>query len=207
MVATISKLPVPVGTSPFRVKGSSLLAIQQHAADLPGGLDAVAALLEDTGLAAYVRQMFLPVAFYDALPILPFAEAIAHVKGATLADSVAGRARVVAERDITVVQKLLFRMVSPETLLVDRLPKVALRYFDFGRTHGRLVGPKRCELTMEALPTFLTPWFASMLQGYVPFAMERAGARHAALRTHDPRPDGSRGGLPTSTLVCAATWS
>lgn len=207
MSAPISKLPVPAGTSPFRVKGTSLLAIQQHAASVPGGLDAVVALFDDPKLAEFARQLFLPVAVYDALPILPFAEAIAHLKGATLAESVSARARVVAERDITVVQKLLFKLVSTETLLVDRLPKVALRYFDFGRTHARLVGPKRCELTMEALPAFLTPWFAAMLQGYVPFAMERAGARHPALRARDPREDGARGGLPTATLTCVATWS
>ena len=120
MTAPISKLPAPAGASPFRVKGTSLLAIHQHAASVPGGLDAVVGLFDDPG-----------------------------------------------ERE------------RP-------------------RARRRRAG---------ALPAFLAPWFAAMLQGYVSFAMERAGARHPALRARDLREDGARGGLPTATLSCVVTWS
>ena len=207
MDAKIGALPMPPGTSPFHVKGTTYLAMVDFARTLPGGLDSVAAKLDDPALVAFLRQVVLPIAQYDALPIAPISEAIAAVEGRSLGDSISQRARGVAEHDVSVMQRLLFRLVSPDTIVVDRLPKVALRYFDFGHASGRLLGPKKGEIRLERIPTILAPWFLHMLRGYVAFVLSNAGASNPVVREVSTTVDGERGGVTTSTLLCAATWS
>lgn len=199
-------LPVPPGTSPFHVKGTTYLAIVDYVRRMPGGIEAITPHLGDPALDAFLRQVFLPVAQYDALPIRPFADAIAACEKRPFAESVSERARGVAERDVTVMQRLLFKLVSPETILEDRLAKIALRYFDFGHASGRMVGAKRGEIRMEKIPTLLAPWFLGMLQGYVPFVLANAGARNPIVREVSTVRDGERAGLETSTLTCSVTW-
>lgn len=81
--------------------------------------------------ADFVSRLFLPVGLYDVLPLRPFTEAIALAEGRPYDESVRDRARTIAQRDIGGLYKLLLRAVSPMTTL-DRLPRVAQRYFDFG---------------------------------------------------------------------------
>src|SRR5262249_60304620 len=80
------------GTSPFRTRGSTYTGYREYVeARIRGGFPAILERLPDDDHRAFAQQVFLPVAWYDALPIAAHAAAAAAAEGASMAES--GRAR------------------------------------------------------------------------------------------------------------------
>ncbi|MDI3282948.1 hypothetical protein [Polyangium sp. 15x6] len=204
---TVSPPPVPPGKSPFHVRGSTYLGVRSYIDEqIPGGLPAVLAHVPDEAVRAFASQVFLPVAMYDVLPLRPITEATARAEGMSFEESVRGRARIVAQRDIRGLYKLFFKAVSPATA-AERLQRASLRYFDFGELEILEKGAKRTLLAQKGMPRFLLPWYLPMIEGYTAVVLEIAGARSPTTRAEPPRRDGEREGLETVSLRIELAWS
>lgn len=203
---TVTPSPVIPGNSPFHVRGSTYVGVRDHIErHVPGGLAAVRELLPDEAHRAFASQVFLPVAMYDVLPLLPLTEAVALAEKLPYAQSVRQRACAVAQRDISGLYKLFFKAVSPATA-AERLQRAALRYFDFGQVAIVEKGPKRTLLEHKGLPRPLIPWYMPMIDGYTSVVLEIAGARYPRTRTDPPSKDGHREGIETVTVRTEMTW-
>jgi hypothetical protein len=202
----VTRSPVPPGTSPFHVRGSTYLGIRDYIdRHVPGGLDAVRSHLPDDAHRAFVSQVFLPVSMYDVLPLAALTEATALAENIPHAQSVRQRARMVAQRDITGLYKLFFKAVSPPTAS-ERLQRASLRYFDFGKVDILEKGSKRTFLEHSGLPRMLTSWYMPMIEGYTAVVLEMAGARNPGTKWHLPRKDGHREGIETVSVKIELTW-
>lgn len=204
----MSTTPTPIapGKSPFHVRGSTFVAVRSYIDEhVPNGLSAVLAYLPDEAHRAFSSQVFLPVANYDVLPLRPLTEAVALAEGLPYAQSVRGRARIVARRDISGLYKLLFKAISPATA-AERLQKAALRYFDFGEVSILERGSKHSVLIHGGIPRFIVPWYVPMIEGYTAVVLEMAGGRNPVARTDASRQDGEREGIETAALRLELSW-
>lgn len=200
-------LPYKPGTSPFHVRGSTYVGMQKYVAEsVPGGFGAVIAHIRDDDLRAFAQQVFLPVAWYDALPIPSIAEAIAEVERRPMADSVRDRGVIIARRDLGSLYKLMLKVVSPN-LVMDRLQRASVRYFDFGHADVLPSRPGRSQARISGFPSPLTVWFIPMLEGYASVLLEAAGAGSPRVRFDPPEREGERMGVETVTLTLHISWT
>jgi hypothetical protein len=172
---------------------------------VPGGLAAVLAFLPDDALKAFASQVFLPVAMYDVLPLLPMSEAVAMALNIPHAQSVRLRARMLAQRDITGLYKLFFKAVSPATA-AERLQRTAMRYFDFGEVNILEKGPNWTLIEHKGLPRIMLPWYIPMIEGYTSVVLEMAGAKNPLARTDSPKKDNFREGIETISIRIELSW-
>lgn len=198
----VTPLPFPVGTSPFRARG----LLYQGAVDFwdaifPGGIAAVRRVLEPE-LATFFSQMFIPSLAFDAMPIVPLSAAVAQALGKPHYELVRDNARWLAERDLRGVHRLLLGVLSPSTV-ATRLPKAALRYFEFGSAEATMAGDKRCDARQHDIPAFLAAWFAACVEGFVPVALRKAGATKVNAVATGATPAAS----PTSPITIAFEFS
>lgn len=175
-------LPFAVGQSPFRARG----LLYQGARDfyetiVPGGAAAVRGML-DPELGAFFAQMFTPSLLFDALPIVAISAGVARALKQPHYDLVRQNARWLAERDIRGVHRLLLGVLSPSTV-AQRLPRAALRYFDFGKAEAAMVGDKTCDARQYEIPAYLAAWFVAAVEGFVPVALQKAGGKMPRVRS------------------------
>jgi hypothetical protein len=145
-------------------------------ANIAGGMDAVASALPDGPHRDFVRQMFLPVGWYDALPIRPITEIIAKLERRPWEASVRARAQDTAVRDLTLVHRMLLAASSPERV-VEKLQRAALQYFDFGESEIVEAARGHSKVVLRGVPQPLGPWFLPMLDGYAGTLIARAGGK------------------------------
>ena len=166
------------GESPFHVRGSTYLGMRDHVkANIPGGMDAVAGALPDGPHREFVRQMFVAVGWYDALPIRPITEVIAKLERRPWEQSVRARAQEVAIRDLNIIHRVLLAASSPEKV-AEKLQRAALQYFNFGETE--IVENQRghSKFVLRGVPQPLGSWFLPMLDGYAGTLIARAGGKN-----------------------------
>jgi hypothetical protein len=147
---------------------------------VPGGISAVRQSLH-ADLGSFFSQMFTPTLSFDALPIVALSAHVAAMLRRPHLDVVRDNARWLAERDIRGVHRLLLGVLSPQ-IVATRLPKAALRYFEFGRAEATLAPPNRCTAQQFEIPAYLVPWFVACVEGFVPVALQKARAKSPRVR-------------------------
>jgi hypothetical protein len=191
--------------SGFRARG----LVYQGARDyidkyVPGGCAAVrGALRSET--AEFWDQLFLAGALFDALPIVEISRAAAEVSGLPHEEFVRANAQWLAQRDIRGVYRAILHVLSPELVAV-RLPRVALRYFDFGDASAKMSSDGVCSAEQRGLPQSMAPWFTACVEGFVPKALALAGARNARVKPVRAFRDGEAHGIVTVTVSYEFTW-
>jgi hypothetical protein len=88
-----------------------------------------------------------------------------------------------------------------------RLPKVAIRYFDFGEARSNMVGDGCCRAEQRGIPQPMASWFTACVQGFVPTALAIGGAKNPRVRVGEVTTDGKRGGIETVTLTFEFSWN
>src|SRR5262245_26983824 len=122
----------------FNCRGLVYLGARDYAAQhVPGGVEAVARHLRDE-LAEFWSQLFLANSMYDAFPIVAISETAARLSGLSHTEFVRNNAAWLAHRDVRGVYKLLLNVMSAEAVAL-RLPKAAIRYFDFGEARAKML--------------------------------------------------------------------
>jgi hypothetical protein len=189
----------------FRAKGLVFQgALEFYAETVPGGRDAVNALLPPA-LKEFFTQPFLTGGWYDVLPILPVAAAAARAANKPLSRLVRENAAWLAKRDLRGVYRLIVSMASVE-MVVTRLPDLSLRYFDFGRAAGTMTGPKRFEAQRAGIPAPLADWFSYATSGFAPVALEMVGAKNVSVRSHPHVADGQLDGVELTSTRFEIAW-
>jgi hypothetical protein len=176
-------------THGFRAKGLVFLGAREFYDErLKGGCTAVSDLL-DPDVRAFFEQRFLTGGWYDVMPILAISMAAARAARVPHPRIVRENAEWMAKRDLRGIYRLIVAVASVE-LIVARLPDLSLRYFDFGHADGKMVGERLFESNRYGIPAPLADWFVYATAGFVPVALETAGAREVRVRAAPHVADG-----------------
>ena len=190
----------------FRTRGLVFVGARDYYdAVVPGGAAAVAQQL-DRETATFFEQIFLGSAMYDVMPILTISAVAARLAGTPHMDFVRGNSVWLAEHDLSGVYKLFIRSLPPEAVAL-RLPKLALKYFDFGEAETRAQGERCCIGEMRGIPAALVPWLHACVQGYARTALIIAGAKNAHARLLETELQGNASEDALSTLKFELRWS
>jgi len=147
---------------------------------VPGGTAAVQRNV-DTGTAAFFDQIFLGSTMYDVMPVIAFSAAAAKLVDLPHMEFVKRISVWQAEHDLQGVYKLFVRALPPEAVAL-RLPKLALKYFDFGEATTKMLGERCCLAELRGIPMEIESWVQACIYGYVPVALGLAGAKSVRLR-------------------------
>jgi len=196
----------PVGvTAPFSAKGLVFLGARAfYAEHVPGGCDAVLAHLGADD-AAFFDQTFLSGGWYDVLPILPISAAAARASGKPQVRLVRENAEWLAQRDLRGIYRFIVALASVETV-VQKLPDLSLRYFNFGRAEGDIMTQGLFESRRWGIPAPLADWFVAATSGFVPVALGIAGAKNVRVRSSPHAPDGQAHGMALVQTRFEITW-
>ena len=191
--------------SGFRARGVVYLGARDYIEKyVPGGCTAVrSALRSET--AAFWDQLFLAGALFDALPIVEISRAAAEISGQSHEDFIRANAQWLAQRDIRGVYRAILHVLSPELVAV-RLPRVSLRYFDFGEASAKMSSDGVCSAEQRGLPQSMASWFTACVEGFVPKALALSGARNPRVRPVKAIREGEANGVVTVTLGYEFTW-
>ena len=173
---------------------------------VPGGYSAFVDSIEDGPLKEFAQQVFLPVSWYDVLPLMDLSVVLANLEGRSVRESVKRRAAFIAERDVTGLYRVLLRIFSPEAAM-NRLEKAACRYFDFGVAEEIESRAGYSRGRFGKLPAGLTQWFGPMLEGYAGVVLRMAGATAPQVILGQPVPDGARDGFRTVAFDIEFRWT
>jgi hypothetical protein len=197
----------PTGEGPFRAKGTIYQGLVASTdARCPGGFAAVVKELDDDKLRAFYGQHFLAASWYDLFPLIPFSHTAARVAGMAHLPYAREGARFQAVRDINGVHRFFLKLASPK-MVAERLPRLMMQYFNFGRSEGRATGTRAYEVTGRGIPEPVAAWLITVIEGFVPAAMHLAGARSIAARHDSIEPDGEAHGVPLVRSCLHLTWT
>ncbi len=201
------ELPFAPGTSPFRAKGVLYLGMFEYLdKHLPGGRKAALAGMEGEAVARFFAQPFLASGWYDSFPGVPLQHAAARIANQPVADFVRQVARWQAERDTHGVYRFLLKLASAE-MVVDRVPLLATRYFDYVKVDQQRVGPKEYTAVITGVPAPLAALYMGITEPFLEVAIETAGARDIRFRWSAPEPDGARAGVGLVRLRRHLCWA
>jgi hypothetical protein len=139
------------------------------------------------------------------MPILPISHAAARASNVPHPRIVRENAQWMARRDLRGIYRLVVAVASIE-LVVARLPDLSLRYFDFGHADGKMVDARCFESTRYGIPAPLADWFAFASAGFIPFALESAGAKDVRVRALPHVPDGHAHGVALVRSKFEISW-
>jgi hypothetical protein len=198
--------------APFRTKGLVFRgAFDFYDGLVPGGAVAVIAHAVTwnpslPGLGRFLSQSFVAGGWYDVLPIVPLSRAAARLGGLTHRRIIRDNAAWMARRDLHGVYKVVLQLASVE-MVAMRLPRLSLRYFDFGSSTGAMVGPKQMTSQRIGIPAPLGEWFMHCTEGFVPVALALAGANDVLVKCTSAPGDVRRAGHELVDITVRLSWS
>lgn len=195
------------GRSPFRTKGTSYIGlVTRFDRDLPGGFPSVLERIEDPKAAAFLGQSFLASSTYDILPLLDAGQVGARLGGKIYRSFVREGAAYQADRDMSGVYRMLLRIATPG-LVVERIPRVLMQYLDFGKMTGALTDEYRYEGMLTGIPKPVCPWIHSVLEGFTPVVMAKAGASATTVMVRPFEAEGSVDDMPIMKARVTVSWT
>jgi hypothetical protein len=197
----------PVGEGPFRVRGVAFEAAM-HYVDrrVPGGREGlVAALGPSDPFAGYFSQIFVAAGDYDASPLVRLYEVCARLVGEAIGPFIEARGRASAPQDATRTWKPIMKTSSPEAM-AERLPLAYNRFFAPSTAAHIAIAPGRFEAELSTVPAPMNGLYVCSTHGWVPGALELAGARNVQLTWEQPRSDGELHGVPVERVRFVASW-
>jgi hypothetical protein len=198
--------PFAPGESPFRVKGGIYLGtLKYFEKEVPGGVAALHAQIEDGKLRAFIEQKFLPSGWYDVLPVAQLIRAEARALNLTVANYLRKRTVFQVEQDIGGIYRFLLAILSPESV-ATRLPRLLTQIFDHGTTEVRLVEPGWLESTMGGFPALLYDWYSTAFEVYTETALHKAGGKKILALVRPPEPEGQKDGVDLIKFRVDARW-
>lgn len=201
-----AEFPAFIGASPFRCKGVLYLgSFEYFDRHLSGGHRAVLDSLQDAELARFYGQRFLAGSWYDTFPALPMQLASARLAKQPVSDFVKRLARWQAERDVRGVYRVLLQLADAE-MIVERVPLLAMRYFDFVKIEQQKLGPRDYDAVVTGVPAALATLYMSVTEPFLSVAMETAGARNVRFQWSAPEPQGRRGAVELVRLRRRLGW-
>jgi hypothetical protein len=158
------------------------------------------------GLERFLSQSFVAGGWYDVFPIVPLSRAAARLAGLTHRRLLRDNAAWMARRDLHGVYKAVLQLASVE-MVAMRLPRLSLRYFDFGSSSGAMVGRKQMTSQRTGIPASLGEWFMHCTEGFVPVALALAGARGVVVKCASTPGAVRRAGHELVDITVDLSWS
>lgn len=176
------RLPHPIGSAPYRIKGSGyMLHMQWVDEHLPGGRAAMNAAIRSPELRAFFDQTFFAGHFFDIYPLVVVGHTCARILGTSFEKFIRLRSRHQAEGDMKLFRKMILRVASAE-MLATRIPAICASYFDFATTE--VVEKKTASITglVHGVPKDIAPWMSYVADETVRFMLEYNGVKNLRSR-------------------------
>lgn len=194
-----------VGQSPFRLKGTIWLSARAYMdAYVPGGCRAVEERLSGD-VRAYFEQQFVPLSWYDALPVNPITAAAAAVQGVATMEFVRTQAAWKAGQDMSGIYKLLLKLSSP-TAVWKRFGSIYSQFYDFGRLTFEEAGKDSVDSCVHGMPAELAEWWIPATEAYMTVILRAAGAKNVRTTWKPPEADGSLCGTRLVRIRVNTSW-
>lgn len=196
---------IVVGASPFHVKGTIWLGTREYYDKrVPGGAAAVAEKL-DRAHADFLMQMFMPLGWYDLLPMVDISRAAAAVIGMSHLEYVRMQALASAERDMTGTYRALLKSSAPEAVC-RRFPNIYTQLYDFGECKILNSDERAVESCVYGMPEPAAEWWMKATDAYMSVILSAAGAKNPRLVWLPREADGALCGVPLVRLRCRTIW-
>jgi hypothetical protein len=195
--------PFEPGKSPFQIKGlvyRTFLGRVESTIGVPEFLRQ----MRNTKLRVFITQHFLASSWYDIAPLIDCSAVVARTRGCTVLELYVDHARAQAEEDLRGVYAYLLRALSPGAV-AKALPRLAVRYFNWGGLEYREDGPRDVYVARIGCPEYIAPWYDRVTVEYVRVAMLKAGATALQIGT-TVSPDGTSHGVPTCRIDYRIRW-
>lgn len=194
-----------VGQSPFRLKGTIWLSARAYIDEhVPGGCRAVEERLP-ADVRAYFAQMFMPLGWYDALPVKPITAAAAAALGMSMTEFVRAQAAWKAEQDMRGIYKLLLKLTSP-TAVWKRFGSIYSQFYDFGRLTFDQAGKDSVDSCVHGMPAELAEWWIQATDSYMTVVLQAAGAKNVKATWKTPEADGVLCGVRLVRIRVNTAW-
>jgi hypothetical protein len=194
------------------VKGLAYRGFEAYAKrNVEGGMDRVRAELKDPKLRGFLTQPFLAGSWYDVLPVVPLAAAMAALERSSLEDFVRRSARRQALYDAQHVHRRFFQG-HPPSALVAKIPRLFMQYTDFGGADvvnmGHLAGADSGQgaVLRTGVPAFILPWFIPMNEAYIEAILGAMGSQRPRVKGQVLPKDGGVSGIPTVPVRFRVMW-
>jgi hypothetical protein len=196
---------IVVGASPFHVKGTIWLGTRDYYEKrIAGGAAAVAAKL-DRSHAEFLMQMFMPLGWYDLLPVVGISRAAAALMGVGHMEWVRTQALASAERDLTGTYRALLRSTAPEAVC-KRFPNIYTQLYDFGECRIVGSGAHLVESCVSGMPAPAAEWWMRATEAYMSVILSASGAKSPRMLWQPLEPDGALCGVPLVRVPCRTVW-
>lgn len=197
-------LPFAPGEGPFRIKGNAYLGALAYTATQ---IEPAAALtkLRNPATASFLGQRFVVGGFYDVGPLATLAQAAALTAGRSHLAWLKEQGRVVADKDIGGVYRVLLAFASPD-MVMRRLERTAKQYFDFVEVEV-VEREDRWETIGTGVPEAVVHTYMATTEAYLVTALARAGAKDVRHRWFAPEPHGERHGVPVVRVRREVSWA
>lgn len=195
----------PPGQSPFHAKGSIWEGIREFVTEcVPGGTEAVDGKL-DPETRAFFSQKFVIAGWYDILPVVNVANAVAATLGVPVTESLRRSAVWHAERDLKGIYASVLKFDSPEAVC-RRFASIFALHYSFGR--AQIVGeePRRMVACAYGIPESIAAWWMRASECYVVPVLESAGAKNPRLVWGNVESDGERLGVQLVRCPSSTEW-
>jgi hypothetical protein len=195
----------PTGESPFHMKGSLWLGVRQFVeGEVHGGVPEVSRHLEPAQ-RDFFTQLFLAAGWYDVLPIVPIARAIAQAMNVDTLEYVRRTAAWQAERDLAGVYAPILKTDTPEAVC-RRFTSIFGLMYDFGRAEIVREEPRRFHACAYGLPEPIAGWWMRASECYLAPVLDAAGARNPRIVWKIPQADGERDGTRLVRIPSETEW-
>jgi hypothetical protein len=195
----------PPGESPFHAKGTLWLGIREFVeARVAGGVAGVADRL-DAPHRTFFLDMFLASGWYDALPLVLVAKAIASAMRLDVAEYQRTSALWHAERDMKGAYAPVLQVDTPEAVC-RRFANIYALCYDFGRAEVVKEEPRCIHACASGMPEPLAEWWMRASESYMEPVLRAAGAVRPRLIWDSPVADGERHGMPLVRITSRTCW-
>jgi len=201
-----AKVPFTPGTSPFRMRGHGYLGDNEfYALHVPGGVDAIAAELDDPTLRRFLTQTFEHDRWYDLVPKVYFGLAAAKLRRVspdTHAREVSGWH---ARQQFRGIYRSLIKIPSAEQVAMW-LPRIAGSFQEFVTMEASIVGPRIVRGARVGMPRVCVQWYAAAFSGYMDATLEVGGIKGARCRMLSAERCGERLGMDLFRMPYEISW-
>jgi hypothetical protein len=197
-------LPVPPGTSPFRIKGEfyrqTLSSVRYHDEKCDG---AVSRVLEREGLSEFLSLPFLSSSLYDCLPLARLVMAIAEARQRDVRELTVKMGRAAVEAQMNGVYANLLRAIGPANFC-GRFEQAIRHFYDHGTiTATPVEGGAR--VVRDGVPLCVAEWWSLVTRAFAEIPLTAQGASDV---TVDWRvaPTGMQGGVHVGSVMWDVRW-
>lgn len=200
------EVPFVPGESPFRCKGLLYTELMSYCEEhLQGGWETVFKMIGDARLRGFLRTRFVVGGWYDVFPFITANRAVALRLGQPYLEWLRKFARWQLERQLNGVYRFFLKVGSPEWV-VQRLPGLVSKYYEFLRSEIEQTGPKTYLSRVYGVPAIAEAGYKVSTEAGILLVLEMAGAKNIRHRWLTSEPDGEKHGIKIIKMVREIRW-